>query len=185
MTLPSGYKQNLWAGLLGKFFKGNGLPWKTSEELSSFPPVFCEDRDGIALASVVGCCCFVGHKMIWNTGYHGARLGGRKMKQPGALCSYWAASLSQMTFFQTSYNRKINLSILTTGICSCATEANPTWLRECAVTAASLLTKASLGSLFLGAEGGQPLQPFLCSQREGYGASWLGLQIRYKWTIKT
>lgn len=185
MTLPSGYKQNLWAGLLGKFFKGNGLPWTTSEELSSFLPVFCEDRDGIALASVVGCCCFVSHKMIWNTGYHGARLGGRKMKQPGTLCSYWAASLSQMTFFQTSYNRKINLSILTTGICSCATEANPTWLRECAVTAASLLTKASLGSLFLGAEGGQPLQAFLCSQREGYGAIWLGLQIWYKWTMKT
>lgn len=43
---------------------------------------------GIALASVVGCCCFVSHKMIWNTGYHGARLGGRKMKQPGTLCSY-------------------------------------------------------------------------------------------------
>lgn len=31
MTFPSGCKQNLWVGLLGKLFTGDGFIWEASE----------------------------------------------------------------------------------------------------------------------------------------------------------
>ena len=67
-----------------------------------------------------------GHKMIWNTGCHGARLEGRESEIIwGSVWLLSCQSIPNDIFSQTFYNRKINLSIPTTGICSCATKANP------------------------------------------------------------